>query len=175
MIAWCNSANQSNLCIGEGDSRIIYNVFSEQMSVEVFAQLKAEVQWQQMQHAGGIVPRLVCCQASIYGQDGTTPLYRHPSDEALPTKSFTQTVDGMRREVEQVAGHQINHVLIQLYRSGEDFISEHSDKTLDIARNSSKLTHSRHTYSGTSETCACRSPSHFTASAEHLVDMPSMY
>lgn len=32
--------------------------------------------------------------------------------------------------------HPINHVLIQHYRHGNDYISEHSDKTLDIARGS---------------------------------------
>lgn len=32
--------------------------------------------------------------------------------------------------------HPINHVLIQHYRDGNDYISEHSDKTLDIVRGS---------------------------------------
>jgi hypothetical protein len=32
--------------------------------------------------------------------------------------------------------HPVNHVLIQLYRSGNDYISEHSDKTVDVARGS---------------------------------------
>ena len=31
-------------------------------------------------------------------------------------------------------GHPLNHVLIQHYRSGADYISEHSDKTVDIVR-----------------------------------------
>jgi len=35
-----------------------------------------------------------------------------------------------------VLKHPINHVLIQHYRDGNDYISEHSDKTLDIARGS---------------------------------------
>ena len=30
----------------------------------------------------------------------------------------------------------MNHVLIQLYRTGADFISEHSDKTIDVVRDS---------------------------------------
>lgn len=153
-MAYTGSSDQSNICLGEGDSKIIHDVFSEQMTEEVFARLKAEVPWQQMHHAGGLVPRLVCCQALIDVQDGSMPIYRHPADESLPTKHFTQTVDDMRREVEQIAGHGINHVLIQLYRSGEDFISEHSDKTLDIARESSKLTNLRQTGSQNSESCA---------------------
>lgn len=39
--------------------------------------------------------------------------------------------------VERILGHPLNHVLIQLYRDGQDRISEHSDKTLDIVRGSS--------------------------------------
>jgi len=30
--------------------------------------------------------------------------------------------------------HPVNHVLIQYYRSGKDYISEHSDKTIDVVR-----------------------------------------
>jgi hypothetical protein len=38
--------------------------------------------------------------------------------------------------VEQVLNHPVNHVLIQYYRSGKDYISEHSDKTIDVVRGS---------------------------------------
>jgi hypothetical protein len=38
--------------------------------------------------------------------------------------------------VEEVLGHPVNHVLIQHYRSGNDYISEHSDKTIDVVRGS---------------------------------------
>lgn len=120
--------------LGEGDSYVIYNALSDDWTVEMFGKLRDEVMWQQMHHTGGVVPRLVCCQATIDGEDGSTPVYRHPSDETLPTTPFTNLVDRIRRDVEVAVGHEMNHVLIQLYRSGEDFISEHSDKTLDITR-----------------------------------------
>lgn len=42
----------------------------------------------------------------------------------------------IRQRVEEVLSHPVNHVLIQHYRDGNDYISEHSDKTLDIARDS---------------------------------------
>ncbi|KMU87021.1 isochorismatase family protein family protein [Coccidioides immitis H538.4] len=65
-----------------------------------------------------------------------------PSTDTLQTSHlhcfpFTATVDAIREIVEKHLGHPLNHVLIQLYRSGEDRISEHSDKTLDIVRGSS--------------------------------------
>jgi hypothetical protein len=49
---------------------------------------------------------------------------------------FSSTVQKLRECVERVLQHPVNHVLIQLYRNGEDNISEHSDKTLDIVRGS---------------------------------------
>lgn len=39
----------------------------------------------------------------------------------------------IRDHVERVVRHPVNHALIQLYRGGADCISEHSDKTVDIA------------------------------------------
>ena len=36
----------------------------------------------------------------------------------------------------QVLQHPVNHVLIQHYRSGKDYISEHSDKTIDVVQGS---------------------------------------
>jgi glutathione S-transferase len=49
---------------------------------------------------------------------------------------FSPTVNRIREEVQTLINHPINHVLIQHYRHGGDYISEHSDKTLDIARGS---------------------------------------
>jgi hypothetical protein len=46
-------------------------------------------------------------------------------------------VDALRRAAEAVVGHPLNHGLLQLYRHGRDWISEHADKTLDVARPSS--------------------------------------
>lgn len=34
----------------------------------------------------------------------------------------------------QILKHPVNHTLIQYYRSGKDYISEHSDKTIDVLR-----------------------------------------
>ena len=42
----------------------------------------------------------------------------------------------IRAHVERALQHPVNHVLIQLYRSGADYISEHSDKTIDVVRDS---------------------------------------
>ncbi|CAG8352968.1 unnamed protein product [Penicillium salamii] len=118
--------------IGEGDSSIIHDVA---LPDESFERIKAEVDWQKMYHLSGQVPRLVAVQGQSR-PDGAIPIYRHPADESPPFKPFTSAVDEVRVAVEKILGHPLNHVLIQLYRDGQDRISEHSDKTLDIVRGS---------------------------------------
>ncbi len=82
-------------------------------------------------HQGGEVPRLVAVQGEI-AEDGSIPIYRHPADESPPLLPFSTTVSLIKTQVEKMLGHSVNHGLIQYYRDGMDYISEHSDKTLDI-------------------------------------------
>ncbi|KAF9889326.1 hypothetical protein FE257_007436 [Aspergillus nanangensis] len=119
--------------IGEGDSRIIYDL---DLPSEAFEEIRQEVAWQKMYHMSGEVPRLVAVQGRVL-PDGSIPVYRHPADESPPLQPFTPVVNRVRAIVERILRHPLNHVLIQLYRDGEDRISEHSDKTLDIIRGSS--------------------------------------
>ncbi|KAK5072773.1 hypothetical protein LTR64_000820 [Lithohypha guttulata] len=122
--------------VGDGESMVIHDVLSKQEADRAFTKLKNDVTWQKMYHRTGAVPRLVAVQGTI-AEDGSIPIYRHPADESPPLLPFDETVDQLRRACEQKVGHKLNHVLIQLYRNGEDNISEHSDKTLDIVRDSS--------------------------------------
>ena len=125
-----------NDAIGEGDSRIFHDLLASPLKDNVFDMLKEEVQFQTMLHRGGEVPRLVAVQGQLT-EDGSMPVYRHPADESPPLLPFSPTVLKIKGQVERVLGHPVNHVLIQYYRDGQDYISEHSDKTLDIARHSS--------------------------------------
>jgi len=117
----------------EGDTAVIYNILPPSLEAGAFEKLRDEVDWQRMSHQGGEVPRLVAVQGEVT-PDGSMPVYRHPSDESPPLKPFSPTVRKLKDEVERHLGHPLNHVLIQFYRDGKDYISEHSDKTLDIVR-----------------------------------------
>lgn len=128
-----SSFQQEGLC--EGDTDIIENVLPDSLLDGIFNKLRDEVQWQRMSHQGGQVPRLVAVQGEI-GPDNSIPVYRHPSDESPPLLPFSPTVQAIRAETEKHLGHPLNHVLIQYYRDGNDYISEHSDKTLDIVKGS---------------------------------------
>jgi nicotinamidase-related amidase/alkylated DNA repair dioxygenase AlkB/glutathione S-transferase len=123
--------------IGEGDSRVIYNLLPLPVDgqEEWFKTLKEEVAWQKMYHQTGEVPRLVAVQGQVEA-DGSMPIYRHPADESPPLLPFSNTVMAIKSTVEEAIHHPLNHVLIQLYRTGADNISDHSDKTLDIVRGS---------------------------------------
>ncbi|KAI1408360.1 hypothetical protein F5Y13DRAFT_182738 [Hypoxylon sp. FL1857] len=119
----------------EGDTKVIYDVLPPPLSENIFERIRDEVQWQRMSHQGGEVPRLVAVQGQV-DPDGSMPVYRHPADESPPLLPFSPTVLEIKEVVEKHLGHSLNHVLIQFYRDGNDYISEHSDKTLDISKNS---------------------------------------
>ncbi|KAI0549828.1 hypothetical protein F4679DRAFT_573247 [Xylaria curta] len=127
--------NEESEPLCEGDTKVLYSILPPSLAEEMFTRLHAEVRWERMSHQGGEVPRLVAVQGLI-SPDGCKPVYRHPSDSSPPLHPFTPAVNSIRQIVESKLGHELNHVLIQLYRGGEDYISEHSDKTLDIARDS---------------------------------------
>ncbi|KAL0572255.1 hypothetical protein V5O48_009701 [Marasmius crinis-equi] len=121
--------------LGAGDCHLVEDILGEDLSKDVFQKVKEEVKWDAMYHRGGEVPRLVAVQGEI-AADGSFPIYRHPSDESPPLYDFTPVVSIIRERVQQLVQHPVNHVLIQYYRSGKDYISEHSDKTIDIVRGS---------------------------------------
>ena len=84
----------------------------------------------------------------------SVPLYRHPADEPPTLVPYTPTAARIRDIVEkqlrdfgilsestasELDGNEdtkekpiLNHALVQLYRNGTDYISEHADKTIDI-------------------------------------------
>ncbi|KAK1253116.1 hypothetical protein MKX08_004303 [Trichoderma sp. CBMAI-0020] len=128
-----DSSPQSKLC--EGDTDVIHDALPKPLADEAFDKLEKEVLWQRMSHQGGEVPRLVAVQGQV-DEDGTMPVYRHPADESPPLLPFSPTVQAIKAEIEKHLGHPLNHVLIQFYRDGNDYISEHSDKTLDIVKGS---------------------------------------
>jgi alkylated DNA repair dioxygenase AlkB len=131
----CNGICKSNplLNLGSGDSSLYLDALSPELTQDLFGKLDQEIQWNVMTHKGGPVPRLVSIQAARE-RDDSLPLYRHPADEQPATVEFSYTVLRCRDEISALLGQPLNHVLIQKYRSGKDNISEHADKTLDIAR-----------------------------------------
>lgn len=119
----------------EGDTTVITNALSPDLVANAFERLLEEVSWAGMSHLGGEVPRRIAVQGAV-DDEGNMPVYRHPADESPPLLPFSPTVLAIKNEIEKHLGHPLNHVLIQHYRNSSDYISEHSDKTLDIVRGS---------------------------------------
>lgn len=66
-------------------------------SVEFFTALKEEVQWHEMRHKDGLVPRLISIQGYILKNEADIngfriPMYRHPFDNHPPFQAFSPIV-----------------------------------------------------------------------------------
>ena len=122
------------------DTFIYYDVIGSHERREdrgLFDALLNEVEWELPKMRGTPISRLSATQGQL-SEDGSMPIYRYPIDVLLAVNPFSKTVLMIRDKLHQVLGQdlRLNHVLIQLYRNGRDHITPHSDKTLDIARNS---------------------------------------
>lgn len=120
------------------DSYIVRNLLDDDIASVIYENLDSSVHWQEMMHKGGAVPRLVAIEStkSIDGMgniDG--PIYRHPVDEEPATRDFNCYTSLIAMKIQEIVKHPLNHSLIQKYRHGHDYISEHADKTLDISMN----------------------------------------
>jgi alkylated DNA repair dioxygenase AlkB len=116
--------------LGDGDSMLIMDLLSPEDALTIFDKVKSEIRWNIMMHRGGPVPRLVCMQGKR--ENGCEPIYRHPADEQPAFVDFTPTSEMLCKSVENIIHQKLNHALIQYYKGGDSYISEHSDKTLDV-------------------------------------------
>lgn len=138
MLKRCNP----NEAVGSGDTFLILDAL--QIEPSTFDDLLKEVEWQEMRHKGGRVPREISIQGSVVkeDEDEIEPVYRHPADEQPKLVSWTPNVLKVKEQIEELVGQKLNHALVQLYRDGRDFIGEHSDKTLDILMGSNIINYS---------------------------------
>lgn len=144
-----NLQDQQNR-FGEGDSYVVHDVLPTELAAEAYELVRTTVQWDQMLHKGGSVPRLIAVQSEqgvgtlVDGgqteqpQISYVPLYRHPADEQLACHAYSAIVARIAAVLNEdprlTAGGRarLNHVLVQHYRDGRDLITEHADKTLDV-------------------------------------------
>jgi hypothetical protein len=127
---------------GSGDSFIQLDVIPEEIKSSLMKRLLDETKFEVVNHKGGPLPRLVSIQGII--RDNHLPIYRHPIDKEPPLVPMSPLVlqikDYVEASISTIRGEasrtNFNHVLIQYYRNGDDNISEHADKTIDIEMNS---------------------------------------
>lgn len=99
---------------------------------DLFEKLDQEVKWlPDITHQGGQIPRKFALQCNL-NENGDQPLYRHPMDQLPQVVEFTPTVDYIKKIIEKRLNISLNHAIIQCYRDGNDHITEHADKTIDV-------------------------------------------
>lgn len=96
--------------------------------------LLTSINWNTMNHNGNAVPRLISIQYKP-NNENMEPIYRHPVDKMPKQIPYQDFVAELSNILSKSFGIEFNHVLIQYYRNGNDFIGEHCDKTLDIVPN----------------------------------------
>lgn len=121
--------------IGSGAS-IVHDLLPPDEAADLFDDILANTPWQNMTHHQSFVPRLVCEQGLFH--KGLRPIYRHPSDTKVPQHRMLPSVRRLARATQERLGldYPFNHALVQLYRSGAEYISEHADKTIDMVEGS---------------------------------------
>jgi alkylated DNA repair dioxygenase AlkB len=160
-----NDSNDSNIeRFGCGDSYLIKDVITDKkLCDDIFYILRDnEVNWERIEHKGGSLPREISTQVeyycNIHNNDNCQlndlcincePIYRHPVDYETKLTQYTPSVKYIRDHIVTLLNQRnlfqdirFNHSLIQWYRSGNDYIGDHCDKTLDIKRNSMILNYS---------------------------------
>jgi alkylated DNA repair dioxygenase AlkB len=115
------------------DSKLIEGLFTDLECEELFNTLKSQTCWKTMKHRGGDVPRLLSIHHTHY--PNKRPIYRHPADIQPKSEIWSPVSEKIRQRISNYLELDLNHALIQYYRSGSDHISEHADKTLDILKN----------------------------------------
>lgn len=124
-----------------GDTFILNDVFpSDIYNDNTFNQLIDECNWKTMEIQTGQLARLVDVQATINEEfNHLIPVYRNPSDKYIepnkPTPTIKKMFDWLNSQID-LDGIKFNHVFLKYYKSCADGIGKHSDKTLDLNRNS---------------------------------------
>jgi alkylated DNA repair dioxygenase AlkB len=123
------------------DSRIIYNTITPSEFEVDFNELLSEVSWGKMIQNGSEASRLVAFQGiPSHDEDNDQdwmPLFRKPGDVFPKITPMTPIVAQIHSHLQRVGGGlSFNHVVIQYYPTGQEGVSEHSDKTLDIEQES---------------------------------------
>lgn len=64
--------------------------------------------------------------------DGTTPLYRYGGKWYPPVNHWSPTLQIIRDIIHKETGVDVNHVVVNRYKTGKDHIGFHHDKTRDF-------------------------------------------
>ncbi|WP_274520545.1 alpha-ketoglutarate-dependent dioxygenase AlkB family protein [Endozoicomonas atrinae] len=116
------------------DAHLLFwpQIAPESMCQQLYSELYSTLPWQQD-------------QITIYGKTLPVPrlqvwmgdpgAHYQYSGLALSPQPWSQTVILIKQQIEKISGHVFNSVLINLYRSGQDSNSWHSDNEPELGEN----------------------------------------
>ncbi|NNL57040.1 MAG: alpha-ketoglutarate-dependent dioxygenase AlkB [Pseudomonadales bacterium] len=117
------------LLLPNAELRYCANFYSPNKAAQLFATLRAEIDWQQetifLFGKRQPVPRL----SALYGDSGL--LYRYSNIEHT-AHAWTPLLAALRKDVEGLTGSSVNSVLANLYRDGNDCNGWHADNEPEL-------------------------------------------
>ena len=116
----------------DGEVAIYRNFFNKVESDQIFQALLSKIKWRQdkMKLYGKEfeLPRLT----AWYGDDGKSYTF---SRIPMNPDAWTHTLLSVKSRIEEVTQAKFNSVLLNLYRSGKDGVSWHSDDEPELGKN----------------------------------------
>lgn len=116
----------------DGEVAIYRNFFNRVESDQIFQELLSKIKWRQdkMKLYGKEfeLPRLT----AWYGDDGKSYTF---SGIPMNPDAWTHTLLSIKSRIEEVTQAKFNSVLLNLYRSGKDGVSWHSDDEQELGKN----------------------------------------
>ena len=127
-----NSEDCIAIDIQDADVSFYPNLFSNQEADNLFTILKNEIDWKQEQiklyGQTHDIPRLT----AWYGDPNKTYAYAGIKVKSTP---WIPSLLQIKEKIESVSNVQFNSVLLNLYRTGADGVSWHSDDEPELGRN----------------------------------------
>jgi len=121
----------ADLALVDGEARLWPAAFGPEGAADLFASLRAGIQWQQEEIAifgqRRRVPRLV----AWHGDAGAR--YRYSGTDHAPAP-WTPALERVRARVRELSGTEFNAVLLNLYRDGRDGMGWHADDEPELGR-----------------------------------------
>lgn len=126
------SDSYSRIAMKDADVTVYASLFSVSEADQLFAELRRHIQWRQesIRLYGRVhqQPRLI----AFYGEPDTVYSYSRLRLEATPWIPALLTI---KKRIEDVSQATFNSVLLNLYRSGADYMSWHADDEAELGRN----------------------------------------
>ncbi|WP_163518060.1 alpha-ketoglutarate-dependent dioxygenase AlkB family protein [Gelidibacter japonicus] len=127
-----NSLPESNLLPLDGDVRYYGSILDSKSANHYFDQLLKTILWEHDQTV--IFGKLIVTKRKVawYGDEPFNYTYSKTTKSALP---WTKELLELKEMIESESGETFNSCLLNLYHSGEEGMSWHSDDEKDLKKN----------------------------------------